>query len=422
MVIFLNLVLVIEIVLVFGLLMFIHELGHFIFAKRAGIFVREFSLGLGPKIFSVKKNETQYSLRILPFAAYVRMAGEDPELLDISTGQIIGFNLNAKKEVQDIFQQKEKADNSFKVEEIDLEHKLFIKGSDEEENIIYYPIARDTVIHYENNKQVQIAPWDRQFGSKSVRAKFAAVLAGPVFNIILAIILFFALSMMTGIPTNKIIVQEITENSPAEEAGLIQDDTVLGIEGMEFKTFEELIMKIQTSPGENLKFIVDRNGERMIVPITPKKDEGQETALIGVKFEGIYRDATFSESASNSLNKTAQMTAVIFQGFKMILSGHVGMDDVVGPVGIIQVTSDFAQRGIADLTWWGAVLSLYLGIFNLLPIPALDGSRLLFLTLEGIRGKPVDPQKESMVHLVGFAFLMLLMIVVTFNDISRLFQ
>ncbi|WP_339063252.1 RIP metalloprotease RseP [Tepidibacillus marianensis] len=418
-----NIKLIIEIILVFASIMFIHELGHFLFAKRAGIFVREFSLGLGPKLLSVKKGETQYSLRILPFGAYVRMAGEDPEVIEIKNGEKIGLTLNPKGQITDIFLEDKVSQGKMTivVEEVDLEKALLVKGTNEAEEAVHYPVSRNTILHYEKQK-VQIAPWDRQFGSKPLLDRFLTVLAGPVFNILLTIVLFFIVFSIIGVPSNKVVLGEITSQSPAQTAGLQPGDWVRSIGGKTIESSQDFIGVVQQSSNKAIEILVNRQGVDKVLSVTPKFDEKTKTGKIGAVVTQAQKEATLTEAATYSVKNTVVMTKVILDGFKMILSGNVGMNDLAGPVGIMKITSDAAKQGIATLLNWASILSLYLGIFNLLPIPALDGSRLLFFTVEGLRGKPIDPKKESLVHLIGFAFMMLLMIVVTVNDVSRIFD
>lgn len=423
MVTLLNIVLIIEIVLVFAAIMFIHELGHFVFAKKAGIFVREFSLGLGPKFFSFKMGETMYSLRLLPFGAYVRMAGEDPEIIEIKTGQWIGLKLNQKGNVSDIYLNQEESNHKIKikVDEIDLAHKLFIEGTDQNENQVKYTVMREAVMHEGTNK-IQIAPWDRQFGSKSIKNRFATIFAGPFFNVLLTVVLFFSIAMIAGAPTDQVQLGQISEGSPAQTAGMQEGDILLAINDQSIQSDIELKNKIENSIGKELKVLVGRSGEEMTFYVTPQDLNQTGKGLIGVQLLQVMKKATPTEAAQISVTNTAKMTTLILDGFRMLLTGHVSMDDIAGPVGIMQVTSAAAKQGVATLANWAAILSLYLGIFNLLPIPALDGSRLMFLTIEALRGKPIDPRKESMVHLIGFAFLMLLMVVVTVNDVTKIFH
>lgn len=419
MVICLNLVLVLEVIIVFAGIMFIHELGHFIFAKKAGIFVREFSLGLGPKLFSFKKGETQYSLRILPFGAYVRMAGEDPEVTDVQTGQSVGLGFSKDGKVTDIYLDNKS--NDFKIEDYDFEHKLYIKVTNQDGQEETFKLSRETIIHYDKKKKVQIAPWDRQFGSKSVLARFKSVLAGPVFNIILAIILFMIIALMIGVPGSDFTVGEVLPGSSAEQADLRSGDVVLGVDDLTYQSYTDILKTINNSANKEITLRVEREGSIEYVPITPLPDENGYGKL-GIKAIPNYKDASLLEAISSSFKKTVDLTVLILDGFGKLITGNFKMDDLAGPVGIVGITKDYAKQGLINLLDWTGILSLYLGIFNLLPIPALDGSRLMFLTIEGIRRKPIDPRRESLVHFIGFAVLMLLMIVVTINDISRFFK
>ena len=416
---FLSLILILEIVLVFGALMFIHELGHFLFAKKAGILVREFSLGLGPKLFSFKKGETQYSLRILPFGAFVRMAGEDPEIADLKTGQKIGIKLNQKGRVTDIYLEKGNYDNKIKVDNFDLEHDLFIEGTTENDIEVKYKLTRDALIHTDKKKKMQIAPWNRQFSSKSIKDRFATIIAGPVFNIFLAILLFISIGVFFGVPGSSVIVTDIQEGTPADYADFQVGDELLGIDDITYESYNELLYEIRTSPEEELNLRIERDGQISYIPVAPEKME-DGSGRIGINTEHTWKDIPTTQAIKNGFNNSIEYTVLIFEGFGQLIAGKVGMDDVAGPVGIMTITGQAAQMGIPYLMNWAGILSLYLGIFNLLPVPALDGSRLMFLSLEAVRGKPVDPKKESMVHFIGFALLMLLMVVVTINDISRI--
>lgn len=298
MVTLLNIVLILEIVLVFAAIMFIHELGHFVFAKKAGIFVREFSLGLGPKFFSFKMGETMYSLRLLPFGAYVRMAGEDPEIIEIKTGQWISLKLNQKGNVSDIYLNQEESHHKIKikVDAIDLEHKLFIEGTDHNENQVKYSVMREAVMH-DGGKQVQIAPWDRQFGSKSIKNRFATIFAGPLFNVLLTVVLFFAIAMVAGAPTDQVQLGQISEGSPAQTAGMHEGDILLAINDQSIQSDIELKNKIENSIGQELKVLVDRNGEEMTFYVTPQDLNKTGKGLIGVQLMQVMKKASAIEAA-----------------------------------------------------------------------------------------------------------------------------
>jgi regulator of sigma E protease len=414
---------VIAFIVIFGALVFFHELGHLIFAKRAGIMCREFAIGFGPKVFSYKKSETTYTIRLLPLGGFVRMAGEDPEMIDIKPGYRVGLILNEDESIQKIIlNNKDRYPNVrvVEVEESDLEHKLFVRGyEDGEEELKTFAINRDAVI-IEDGVETQVAPWDRQFASKTLGQRAMAIFAGPLFNFILAFFIFLLVGLLQGVPVNEPLLGKLTDDGAAREAGLQQGDEVLSIDGNEISTWEDIVTIIQKHPGDQLLFTVDRNGSTEELSVTPKPQviEDQEIGIIGVH-SPVEKSPL--KVVTNGFEQTYQWTVLIFQMLGKLVTGQFSIDALSGPVGIYQSTDIVAQSGIYYLMRWGAILSINLGIMNLLPIPALDGGRLMFFAVEAIRGKPVDRQKEGMVHFIGFALLMVLMLVVTWNDIQRFF-
>ncbi len=309
--------------------------------------------------------------------------------------------------------------SKIKVEEFDLEEKMYIKGLDENEESINFSVSKEAKVHIDG-KEIQIAPRDRQFGSKSVFSRFLCIFGGPMFNILLALLLFFSIAIMVGVPSNQVIIGEVTENSPAEKANLEVGDKIIGINDVEFDSAGDLILMLQNSPDKEIDLNIVRDENEIDILIIPENKDG--VGIIGIRTIQVFMDVTLVEAVKMSFSEVAKWIGLIFDSFKMLFAGDVGIDDVAGPVGIVQITSDAAKAGIFTLMNWTAILSLYLGVFNLLPIPALDGSRLLFLLVEAVRKKPVDPKKESLVHFIGFAFLMLLMILITVNDVTRLFE
>ena len=306
--------------------MFVHELGHFIFAKRAGMFVREFSLGLGPKLFSFKKGETQYSLRIIPFGAYVRVAGEDPEVIEIKTGQTVYLKTNGQGIVTDIFlNEPTEKTVRLKIESIDLEHKLMIVGEDESERTQSFGVAENAMLHYEK-QSVQIAPWSRQFGSKSIMARFKMVFGGPLFNIIATVILFFIIAMMVGVPSDEVSLGPINDGSPAELSGLAQGDIIHSVNGIPVKTTNDFITIIQKSPSKELIISITRDGKPLELTVIPEADN-QGVGKIGAVVGTLQQDASILQAGSFALTNTVQMTKAIIDGFVMLFSGSVGMND-----------------------------------------------------------------------------------------------
>lgn len=420
----LHLTTVIAFIIIFGALVFFHEAGHFYFAKRAGILCREFAIGFGPKILSFKKNETLYTIRLLPIGGYVRMAGEDQEMLDLKAGQRVGLIFNDKEQVEKIvLNGKNRYPNIrlIEVESADLDHDLIIKGYEEEddETLKTFSLMKEAVI-VEDQVETQIAPWDRQFASKSLGKRAMTIFAGPMMNFVLAIVIFTILAIIQGVPTNDPILGKLTNDGAAKQAGLHTGDTVISIDGSEISSWEDIVDVIQKHPGEELMFTIERNNQTKDIAVTPKaeKEGEKEVGRIGV-LNPVEKSPL--KVATYGIQQTYQWTIEIFRMLGKLVTGQFSIDMLSGPVGIYKSTEVVAKSGVLYLMKWGALLSINLGIMNLLPIPALDGGRLLFFGVEALRGKPIDRQKEGMVHFIGFALLMLLMIIVTWNDIQRFF-
>jgi regulator of sigma E protease len=410
-----------KVILMFFVLVSIHEWGHFYFAKRAGILVREFAIGFGPKIFSYKKGETRYTLRLLPIGGFVRMAGEDPEIVQVNPGQTIAIKLNKQNEVSSLFlDQLDRRSNVILgvVEQIDLERTLQVSLDVDGERVTY-PIDREAMM-VTKGVETQIAPYDRQFGSKTVGKRAIAIVMGPVMNFLLAIVLFLIVVIMSGVFTN-VKLDSVLAGKAGEKAGLQKGDIIISIDNQPIgDDREKLVTTIQSSAGKPMTWVIDRSGNPLSLQVTPEMEAG--AGKLGVVISGDRRTASFTEVLSGTYEQVVGTTIGIVTGLQKLVMLQFKLDDLGGPVRTAQVSAQFAQMGITVFLSWMATLSLYLGIFNLLPIPALDGSRLLFMGLEALRGKPIDPNRESMVHFVGFALLMLLMVAVTYNDILRLIK
>lgn len=415
---------VIAFVFMFGLLVFVHEWGHLIFAKRAGMLAREFAIGFGPKIYSFTKNETLYTIRLLPIGGYVRVAGEDPEIIEIKPGHHIGVELNEQGKVKNIIvNNKDKYPNAhvIEVDSIDLTHDLYIEG--------YEPQDFETKIRYEvdpkaffimDGMKTQIAPYDRQFQSKTKGQRAMQLFAGPLMNFILAIVIFIIIGLLQGVPSDKAQIGEIVPNSPADTAGLMAGDEVLEIDGKIVTDWRDFTEVVRASANKEIDLVVLRDGEREQLVITPKEIviEGESFGQVGVLH--AY-EKSFFKAITHGLNLTYETTKLVVVNLMMLITGQLSLDVLSGPVGIYDATDQIVQSGFMNYLMWTAMLSVNLGIINLVPLPALDGGRLIFIGIEAVRGKPIDPQKEGIVHVIGFMLLMLLMIVVTWNDIQRLF-
>ncbi len=412
-----NIQVVLLTVLMFFLLVSLHEWGHFYFARRAGILVREFAIGFGPKLFSIKRGETRYTLRLLPIGGFVRMAGEDPEVVEVQTGQTIAVRIRDNKITRLYLDRLDERSDVLRgeIKAVDLEKHLYVT-LDIDGDVERFDVHPAALI-VARGQETQIAPLDRQFGHKPVGKRALSIFAGPVMNFLLAFVLFGLYVVQQGIP-QKVYINEVEQGSPAAVAGLMAGDHVRTVNGIEIGgDVDTFISQISGSAGEQMNWTVVRDGKDVDITVTPNPDTGK----VGIyPAYGDYQKPGIGGTIHYAGTTMVEMTERIFVGFGKLITAQFKLDDLGGPVKTTQMTVEIARQGLAQLTMWAGILSLYLGIFNLLPIPALDGSRLLFLGIEAVRGKPLDPNRESMVHFIGFAMLMLLMIVVTYNDIVGL--
>lgn len=326
-------------ILVFGLLVFFHELGHFGVAKFVGIRVHEFAIGMGPKLVQHKRNGTVYALRVFPIGGFVRMEGEDES-----------------------------------------------------------SAAADS------------------FSQKSVRARISVIFAGPLMNFILGFFCFFLIFFSLGVPGTHI--GGMIPDSPAEEAGLQTGDKVVEIDGEAIGSWEKLVEAVAASQGKPVEIVINRQGETQRLTVTPQHDDQSGRFLIGI-IPGSEK--SFTGALRNSYEQSKFIFTEIFSFLRQLIRGQADTADVAGPVGIISLVGQASRSGWMDVVGLAGLISINLGIMNLLPIPALDGSRIIFLLIEGLRGRPVDPEKEAMVHMIGITLLMLLMVVITYKDILTFF-
>lgn len=418
---------VVAFIFMFGLLVFVHEWGHLIFAKRAGMLAREFAIGFGPKIFSFTRNETLYTIRLLPVGGYVRVAGDDPEIIEIKPGYHIGLLFNEAGLVDKIIvNNKDKHPDAHLIEvnAIDLDHDLYIDGYelDNEEEVKRFKVDPKAFFVMDET-ETQIAPYDRQFASKSVGQRAMQLFAGPMMNFILAIILFIAIGLVQGTPSDDATIGDVISDSPAEAAGFLAGDTVVEVNGKEVSKWEDFTSVIQANPNEEVDVKVNRSDEIIDLTVTPDvnyiEQTEEEIGQVGVQ---LQLDKSVTKAFTNGLKQTYETSTLILDSLGKLITGQYSIDMLSGPVGIYDATDQVVKTGFLNFVMWTAILSVNLGIINLVPLPALDGGRLLFVGIEAVRGKPVKPQHEGAVHVIGFMLLMLLMLVVTWNDIQRLFM
>ncbi|MCL1630851.1 RIP metalloprotease RseP [Sporolactobacillus sp. CPB3-1] len=413
------------VMIIFGLLVSIHEFGHLIVAKRSGILCREYAIGFGPKIFAIKKGETVYTVRLLPIGGYVRMAGEDPESFEIKPGQSIGFYLNDYGRVYRIVSdhlEKYPDAHFMTVEQCDFEDQLFLSGYEDEDGpLLRYAIERDAT-YVVDNQDFQIAPRDRQFASQSLPARFLTIFAGPFMNLVLAVLIFVIYFSIQGVPSNAPLLGKVIHGYPAEKSGLMQGDRIVAIDGKTTGSWRDIVSYVSKHPKEQIQLTVIRDENQRQINLVTGQRKGENGKLEGVI--GVYQPTrhSFIESVSAGFSQTYYWIKMELTGLKMLVTGGFDLNKLAGPVGIYNATGEVVAQGLFFVLNWTAFLSVNLAVINLLPLPALDGGRLLFLIIEALRGKPVEPQKEALVHFIGFAFLMLLMLLVTWNDLQNLFS
>jgi regulator of sigma E protease len=337
---------VIATIFVFGLLILVHELGHFITAKSVGMRVDEFAIGFGPKLISKKIGETIYSLRIIPLGGYNKIAGMDP---------------------------------------------------DEEQD-------------------------ERSFSAKPIWARMLVIVAGSAMNLVLPVVLLFIVFVSAGIdtPSNQPIIGKIFPDKPAAMAGLLPGDKVSAVNGTPIESWRDFVSVIQSHAGANLTITYARGSEQDKTAIlTPEYDESTKRGIIGVMpLINKYQPGVV-EAIGLAGKQTLFVAQSMVVGIAEMITGKAAAD-VAGPIGVAQMAGEVAQLGIIPLLQFAAFLSINLGLINLLPVPVLDGGHVVTLAVEGLRGKPLNRNQMQFIQMIGFALLMLLFVVATFKDISRL--
>lgn len=425
-----SLITILAFIIVFGVLVTVHEYGHMFFAKRAGIMCPEFAIGMGPKIFSFRKDETLYTIRILPVGGYVRMAGDGLEEPPVEPGMNVKIKLNDKDQITHIIlddQHKFQQIEAIEVKKCDFKDDLYIEGItsyDEERH--HFNIA-EKAYFVENGSLIQIAPKERQFTHKKPLPKFLTLFAGPLFNFILAIVLFIGLAYYHGTPTTT--VGDLAKGYPAEKAGLKAGDKIEQIGNHKVKDYNDISNILDKNKSAKTTVKVERDGKMKSIDIEPKKTEIKQTKN---KTEKVYQIG-FKPKAEHTVFKP--LVAGVEQFFKAgtliftavvgmiasIFTGGFSLDMLNGPVGIYHNVDSVVKSGIINLITYTALLSVNLGIMNLLPIPALDGGRILFVIYEAIFRKPINKKAETGIIAVGAIFVVIIMILVTWNDIQRYF-
>lgn len=333
-------------VMLAGLVVF-HEFGHFVFAKRFGVTVEEFAVGFGPRIASVTRGGTAYSLNALPLGGYCKMLGEDT------------------------------ADD----------------GTANPGNFQHKPLWQRIVI----------------------------IVAGPVFNLALAVIVFAFIGTFIGVPNGATnVVASVLPGSPAAKAGMQSGDEIVAFNGAPVKSGNELVDSIHRQIHKPVTVDVRRGGEikHFALVTTSRVQNGKVVGLLGFSPEFAITRTSVLEGVVWGFTAVGDAISAQVVGIAGAISNH-DASGITGTVGVARVVIQAEKMGLFYVLYLAGELSIVLGLFNLLPIPALDGGRLAFLVVEGVRGRPVDPEKEGLVHLTGFALIMVLFVFITYHDIMQ---
>ncbi len=350
---------VISLIIVLGVLIFFHELGHFIAARFCGVGVEKFSLGFGPRLFGKKIGMTDYRISAIPLGGYVKMVGEEP-------------------------------DSELRPEDIPL-----------------------------------------SFSHKSVLKRIIIVAAGPLFNILLAVLIFFGVFQVYGAREVEPVVGAVLEGSPAMKAGIEKGDRITAVNGFAVNTFNDMSGLISESKGRPIRISIVRGRSSMEITLTPELKtekvfgETLERYLIGISSSSEHvRFIKFSppEAFYRSLVQTYGVSKLMIIGIVQLIKGEISAKTLGGPILIAQMAGDQAKQGVPNLIYFIAFISINLAIINFLPIPVLDGGHLLFFFIEAVIRRPVSIKMREIAQQVGIFVLLLLMIFVFYNDISRLLQ
>ena len=410
-------------ILVFGIIVVVHEFGHFYFAKKSGILVREFAIGMGPKIFAhIGRDGTAYTIRILPLGGYVRMAGWGDDTTEIKTGTPVSLTLTDDGKVKRINLSGKKLDQTalpMQVTQFDFEDKLFIKGLVLEEEKTF-AVDHDATVVEADGTEVRIAPLDVQYQNATIWGKLITNFAGPMNNFILGVVVFWILIFMQGgvrdVDTNQF---HIMPQGALAKVGVPETAQITKIGSHEVSNWESLIQAVESETKDKtaptLDVTISENGSDKQVTVTPEENQGRY--LLGVQ-PGIKSDflsmfvGGFTTAADSALRILSALKNLILQP---------DLNKLGGPVAIFKASSDAAKNGIENVLYFLAMISINIGIFNLIPIPALDGGKIVLNILEAIRRKPLKQEIETYVTLAGVVIMVVLMIAVTWNDIMRLF-
>lgn len=324
-------------IIIFCLLIFVHELGHFIVAKACGVKVNEFAIGMGPAIFKKQKGETLYAVRLFPIGGFCAMEGEDEDSED-----------------------------------------------------------------------------DRAFNNKPAWQRALVLAAGSFMNLLTAVVLMIVIAFVVGQATTT--VNEVLDDSPAYRAGMMSGDRIVEVDGAAVDEWNDVITCIGESSRDTADIVVERDGAQQTLTAALEYDKESGRNKIGITPEMKH---SVAGSVGSGMKNTWNMTVMMYKVIKQLFTGDVSVSELSGPVGIVYAVNQSAKAGVIYVVYLASLLSLNLAIMNMLPFPALDGGRLLFLLIRKITGKRITDAVEGKIHFIGIILLMVLMVYVTWNDIIK---
>lgn len=411
-------------IIIFGIIVVVHEFGHFYFAKKSGILVREFAIGMGPKIFAhTGKDGTTYTIRILPLGGYVRMAGWGEDSTEIKTGTPVTLTLDDNGVVRRINLTNKQVDHTalpMNVTAFDFEEKLEISGLVLDENKTF-SVDHDATIIEEDGTEVRIAPLDVQYQNASIWGRLITNFAGPLNNFILSLLVFTLLVFMQGGVANyETNAFQVTPNGALAAAGLKDTIEITSLNGQKIQNWDQLTQAMgeatknaNTTP--ELQLTIKEKNQTRELTVQPKKVDG--AYVIGVQ---STIKTGFVDKLVGGFTMTVEAAGRILQALRDLIGGF-SLNKLGGPVAIFKVSSQAAQSGLTNVIYLLGFLSINIGIFNLIPIPALDGGKILINLIELIRRKPLKRETETYITMAGVVIMVVLMIAVTWNDIMKLF-
>ncbi|QSO53760.1 RIP metalloprotease RseP [Alicyclobacillus curvatus] len=414
---------VVAVILVFLGTIVIHEFGHFIVAKWSGVAVPTFAVGFGPKLVKWFRGGTEYSIRPYLFGGFVQLAGEVPQDSLFKKGEQVAVVIDQSDRIVQVGEPDDvRNGNVYSLVDLDLTDKLTMTL--EADGVVRtYRVMPHARLMTSSKNSMPIVERHEQVLGKPLWQRASIILAGPVMNFLLAGILFAVVYMHTGVPLNQPVLGQIESGSPAQAAGLTIGDRVLAVDGKKVSDWMNFVLAIQqdkSNPPTPLDLQIERAGQVRDIAVTPKMVtvSGQHVPQLGIHQPVSYSVAKTVPSGFASVYYGTTQTFGYLVNH--VIAQHQ-FQNLSGPVGIADVIGQQAQSGIWNVLMIAGLLSLNLGLMNLLPIPALDGGRLLFMIVELFRGKAMDPRKEGIVHIVGFALLMLFGVMITYRDVLRLF-